>query len=492
MRRWQVWPFGVLVLVLVLGTLVIVAATGRLPGWRFARPPAVQTDPGSASIATGETLAGWTGVAKAVMPAVVNISSSRTIRGGPGSSPFFSDPFFRFFQRPDMQPRREKSLGSGTIITADGYVLTNNHVIEDATDIRVTLADRRELTAKLIGGDAKTDIAVIQLPGSNFPLLPVGDSSRVEVAEVVLAVGNPFGLAQTVTMGIVSAVGRANLGISDYEDFIQTDAAINPGNSGGALVNARGQLIGTNTAIFSQSGGYAGIGFAVPMNMARQVMDQLVTRGRVIRGYLGVAVQDVTPAVARGLSLTESRGILVGDVVPDGPAARAGLQRGDVITGVDGKAVDDAGHFRNLVASTSPGTKVRLQIMRNGKEQTVEVPVGELKDRPVAAAPQPAAAVAAARDAEPVGISVADITPPIARRLGLPPGTPGAVVTEVLPGTRASEAGLQPGDIVVEVNRRPVRSARDVRAVEQSDSRDVVLLVARGGSTAYVVIEKGA
>jgi serine protease Do len=490
-RRWQTWfwwrgsqlVFWVVV-ALVLWGLVGPRLTGPQWWWPFLQrpgPAVVVAQPGTA--APG----GWTAVAKAAMPAVVNISSSKTVRGaeqGP-PAPFFSDPFFRFFFGPEPAPRRERSLGSGVIVTADGYVLTNNHVVEGAQDIRVTLADRREFKAKLVGTDPKTDLAVLRLPGSGFPVVPLGDSGRVEVAEVVLAIGNPFGLGQTVTMGIVSAVGRANVGIADYEDFIQTDAAINPGNSGGALVNARGELIGINTAIFTQSGGSMGIGFAVPVNMTRQVMDHLVRRGRVTRGYLGVGVQEITPAIARGLGLPEGRGILVGDVGPDGPAARAGIRRGDVIAAVDGRPVEDTGHFRNLVAGTAPGTRLRLTLLRQGREQVVEVTVAELPER------APAAAAAARARPDPLGLSVTELTPEVARRLGLPPGLQGTVVAEVLPGGLAAEAGLRPGDVIQEVNRRPVRSPQEfARAVQQAGDRDLVLLVNRGGSTAYLVLER--
>jgi len=442
--------------------------------WPFARAPraAVVEAPPSTSPPPG-----WTAAAKAAMPAVVNVATARTAK-------MPADPFFRMFGG-DRTPRREHGLGSGVIVTADGYVLTNNHVVEGAQDIRVTLADRREYKARLVGADPKTDLAVLKLPGAGFPVVAVGDSSRVEVAEVVLALGNPFGLSQTVTMGVVSAVGRANVGIADYEDFIQTDAPINPGNSGGALVDARGALIGINTAIFTQTGGYMGIGFAVPVNMARQVMDQLVRRGRLTRGYLGVAVQEVTPALARGLGVsTTARGIVIGDVAPDSPAERAGLRRGDVVLAVDGKPVDDVGHFRNLIAGTAPGTPLKLTILREGREQTLEVTVGEAPERAPSVAAQPGAPVRP-------GLSVTDVTPDVAKKLGLPPGLRGALVTDVIPGGPAAEAGLRPGDVIQEVNRKPVRSAEEfAREVEQARGRDVVVLVNRGGSTAYAVIER--
>jgi serine protease Do len=493
MRRWQVWFFGrsgqaLLWITVIVAAWLLLTNPGSARArwwWPFERSDGPFTTMRSPIIKDGAPASGWTAVAKAAMPAVVNISSARTVRGPsamPG--PFFSDPFFRFFGGPELGPRRERSLGSGVLVSADGVVITNSHVVEGAQDIKVTLADRREVTGKLIGADPKTDLAILKLPGKDFPVLALGDSSRVDVAQVVLAVGNPFGLSQTVTMGIVSAVGRANLGIADYEDFIQTDAAINPGNSGGALVNAGGELIGINTAIFSQSGGYQGIGFAVPVHMARQVMEQFVSRGAVTRGHLGVAVQEVTPTIARGLGIPEARGILVSDVVPAGPAAKAGLQRGDVIMAVDGKQVNDVGHFRNLIAGLPPSTKIKLTILRGGREQAVEVTVGELSERGQASAP--------VKDRpDRLGVSAVDVTPEVARKLGLPPGTQGAVVVEVLPGGLAAESDLRPGDAVVEVNRKPVRSVRDfARAVEEARDKDLVILVNRGGTTAYVAIER--
>jgi Do/DeqQ family serine protease len=454
---------------------------------RLSTPLASSTQANAVADVTGSApAASWSSLVKGAMPAVVNISSTKTVRGPTGPrAPFFADPFFGLFpSEPQAAPRRERSLGSGVIVSADGYALTNSHVVNGAHDIRITLADRRELKAELVGADPKSDLAVLKLPGSSFSAVRRGDSGQLEVAEVVLAIGSPFGLTQTVTMGIVSAVGRANLGITDYEDFIQTDAAINPGNSGGALVNSRGELVGINTAIFSQSGGYQGIGFAVPVNMASQVMEQIVKGGRVTRGYLGVVVQELTPAITKALELPRS-GVLVGDVEPGGPAARAGVLRGDLITAVDGQPVTDVGSFRNLVARTAPGSKLRLTIVRGGRELAAEATVGELKDQ------EPEAPAVAGNAPGPLGIAVTDVTPQVAAKLGLPADEKGAVVAELAPSGPAAEAGLRPGDVIQEVNRQPVRSAREfAQAVEKAGDRDVVLLVNRGGITAYFVVER--
>ena len=476
-RSMRLFHPGVQLLLWILGLALVLYLFG--PGaehlrrwWPFSRADrvAVVEAPPSTSAPPG-----WTPAAAAALPAVVNVATARATK-------LPDDPFSGMLFGRGV--RRERGLGSGVIVSADGYVLTNDHVVAGADDIRVTLADRREVKARLVGTDPKTDLAVLKLPGASYPVVALADSSRVEVAQVVLALGNPFGLSQTVTQGIVSAVGRADLGITDYEDFIQTDAPINPGNSGGALVDARGALIGINTAIFSQTGGYQGIGFAVPVNMARQVLDQLVKRGRVTRGYLGVSVQTVTPALARGIGLSAQRGVVVADVAPDSPAARAGLARGDVITAVDGTPVDDPGRFRNLIAGMRPGTTVKLTVLRDGREQTLDVSVGETPER------GPATAAAPAAGNEP-GLSVTDLTSDVARTLRLPPGLQGVVVTDVMPGGPAAEAGLRPGDVIQEVNRKPVRSAQDfARELQQARGRDVVLLVNRGGSTAYAVLER--
>jgi serine protease Do len=480
MRRWQTWVYrpavvGVLIVVLVGVLFLINGGYERLRWSRaVARQDPVFTSPRT-STAPPE---GWTGVAKAAMPAVVNIATSKSDdrRGLLG---FFSD------SQGGGVPS-ERGIGSGVIVTDDGYVLTNNHVVEGARDIRVTLADRRELKGTLVGTDPKSDLAVVKVPKTGLPVLPLG-RDRVEVAEVVLAIGSPFGLSQTVTQGIVSAVGRANLGIADYEDFIQTDAAINPGNSGGALVNARGELIGINTAIVSETGGYAGIGFAVPTTMARQVLEQVIKKGKVTRGYLGVSVQEVTPTVARALNVAAERGIVVVDVAPDSPAARAGLKRGDVITAVDDTPVDDVGRFRNLIAEKPPGARVKLTFVREkNQQQTVEAEIAELRDRaPVAGAPSDG-------PPGPLGLSVVDPSPADARRLGLPPDARAPLVAAVVPGSRAALAGLRPGDVILEVNRQPVHSVEELtRAVVQAKDQDLVLLVNRRGNVAYIPIERG-
>ena len=434
-------------------------------------------------------------VAKAVTPAVVNISSTRVIKqkGQTVPSPFFNDPFFKqffgdqFFQR-QLPPRerREQSLGSGVLVSSNGYIVTNNHVVEHATEIKVLMSDRREYVGKLIGTDPKTDVAVIKVEGTTFPYVPWGDSDRLNVGEYAIAVGNPFGLNQTVTMGIISAVGRANVGIADYEDFIQTDAAINPGNSGGALVNVKGELIGINTAIFSQSGGYMGIGFAIPSNMVRTVMDSLIKSGKVVRGWLGVSVQEITPELASQFGLKESKGVLVTETEAGGPAAKGGLVRGDVVVAFDGKAVSDSAHLRNQVAATKVGKKVQVTVVRNGKEIALEVVIVEL----------PTVKVAKAKDGRDVGgnvlesLDVEDITSRMRREMNLPAEIKGVLISDVKPETAAESAGLQEGDIIEEVNRQPVRNFVDFTKASRKvkAGENVLLLIFREGNHLYVTV----
>ena len=311
---------------------------------------------------------GYSDVAEATVKSVVNISSTKVVQSQAPNSPFFNDPFFRhFFGDPRQgipQERRERALGSGVIVTTDGYILTNNHVVADAQEIKVILLDGSEETAKVIGTDPKSDVAVVKVEREGLTPLPLGDSDALRLGEVVLAIGNPFGLSHTVTMGIVSAKSRANVGIVDYEDFIQTDAAINPGNSGGALVNTRGELVGVNTAIASRSGGYQGVGFAIPVNMAKSIMNSLIKFGKVTRGYVGVMIQDVRPEIAKAFGLEKPGGALIADVMAGGPGDEAGLKRGDVVTEYNGTAITDSAHFRNLVSQTEVDQEARLTVIR--------------------------------------------------------------------------------------------------------------------------------
>jgi Do/DeqQ family serine protease len=368
-------------------TLAVVAALslglGLAAGLRLAH----RIDPGASAAGTATAAplpalgADFSGIARRATPAVVNISALQVYRTE--RSPFFSDPFFRDFFGRDLpfrmpQEERKTSLGSGVIVGPDGVIVTNNHVIEHARQIAITTADRRRLKGALVGTDPVTDIAVIKVEGKGFPTLPWGDSSKATVGEYVIAVGNPFQLNQTVTMGIISATGRSNVGIVDYEDFIQTDAAINPGNSGGALVDSRAELIGINTAIYSETGGYQGIGFAVPSNLARKVVDQLLAKGRVVRGWIGITrVTDVNEDTSAALGLRGVQGIVVMELIRSSPADLAGVQPGDVIVAVDGHDVENAGQLRNELARAEVGTQLRLTLLRQGRRLDVRVPVEE-------------------------------------------------------------------------------------------------------------------
>lgn len=430
-------------------------------------------------------LATFAPVVKSGLPAVVNISSSRVVRQTTSTS---NDSLFpNFFGDPFNIPRerREQSLGSGVIVSPDGYILTNSHVIDSATDVRVFLSDKREFKARIIGSDPQTDIAVLKIDSAGLPAIPLADSSKVQVGDVELAIGNPFGLGQTVTMGIVSAIGRGNLGIEDYEDFIQTDAAINPGNSGGALINTRGELIGINTAIISNgSEGNQGIGFAVPINMARRSMEQIMKTGKVIRGWLGIAVQEVTPSVAKAFGLDGPRGALVGGVTPDSPAANAGISRGDIIVEINGESVGDSRILRLKIADMTPGTIVRLKLVREGSERELQVTLGEFPaEMPRAAAPD-------SSNSPSIGIAVDGLTPEIAGQVGLPAGTQGVVVVEVQPASPAADAGLRRGDVIQEVNRHHVGDLNEFqREISQASGQSFLLLVNRKGNTVFVVVE---
>jgi Do/DeqQ family serine protease len=423
-----------------------------------------------------------------VAPTVVTVRSTQRARAAEQQLPFMTDPFFRrFFDDegngpPVPQPRRQQGLGSGVIVRQDGYILTNHHVIDGAEKITVELSDRRSFTAKVVGSDAPSDLAVLKIDGAGFPSLPLGNSDEVRVGDVVLALGNPMGVGQTVTMGIISAKGRATgLGAGSFEDFLQTDAPINQGNSGGALVNTRGELVGINSQIVSMSGGNIGIGFAIPAKMAKHVMDALIEDGRVHRGMIGVSVQTVTPDLAESLRLDTIGGAIVSEVQDGSPAEKAGIRRGDVVTAIDGTPVVDSNALRNHVAQMQPGSKARLTVIRDGREEAVTVTLGEL--------PAPAAQAggeAGDGNTGSAGLTVQPVSPDVARRLELEPGT-GVQVSNVDPSGPAAEAGFQRGDVIVEVDGAAVKSASDLRtALNKAGDRPALVLVRRNGAALYL------
>jgi serine protease Do len=444
----------------------------------------------------GPAFGSFAPIVKKVAPSVVQVNTVvRAKQTSFNQIPGLDNPFFRrFFGEPFEQPGRQprlqlppqRGVGSGVIVTKDGYLLTNNHVVDGADEVKVTLHDGREFTAKVVGRDPKSDVAVLKVEARDLPAIEIADSDQIEVGDLVLAIGNPFGIGQTVTTGIISAKSRATLGL-DYEDFIQTDAAINPGNSGGALVDAEGRLIGINTAILSRSGGNQGIGFAIPTNLARDVMDQLVQHGKVTRGFLGVMIQDVTPALARQFKLKESRGALVSDVVPKGPADKAGLQNGDVVQEINGKAVRDSRHLKLEVARLQPGDSVPLKILRDGSVKTLNVKVAEVPgSEPLAKADS------AGSDTETLkGVAVTDLDARTRQQFKIPENVKGALLTDVDATSAAHEAGLKPGDVILEINRQSVKSAEDaVRLTENPKDRITLLRVWSNGGSRYVVVDE--
>jgi serine protease Do len=433
-------------------------------------------------------------VVKQVAPSVVTVSTSRQVKRMAANLPEgmrIPEEMRRFFDQDQRfggrMPERQ-GIGSGVIVSKDGYILTNNHVIAGAQTITVTMPDRREpLTAKLIGADPKSDLAVLKVDaGGSLPAVTLGDSDKIEVGDVVLAIGNPFGVGQTVTSGIVSARGRG-VGLADYEDYIQTDASINPGNSGGALVDAHGKLIGINTAILSPSGGNLGIGFAVPVNMARGIMDSLIANGKVTRGYLGVMIQPLTPELAKAFNVKPDQGVLVGDVVADGPAAKAGIQSGDVVIAFNGRAIEDPRHLRLKSAQTVPGTKATLTVLRDGKSHEIEVSVGELKSQDGDEA-MPEAAQAPGKVK--LGVRLGEIDQEARERFEIPKSVHGVVIGEVVPGSRAADAGLQPGNVILEVDRQPVTKPADAVAAIGKNKGDLMLRLWTQDGTRFVVVKE--
>jgi serine protease Do len=498
-RRWV--AMTVLSAALVAGAVFGIYAV-NLPGHNvFGAPKVAVKSPANLNpVSIGSFSNGFSAVVKPALPAVVNISSSKIVKnpmGDEGQQQFFNDPFFRQFfgdqfgHQFQQQPKteREHSLGSGVIVSEDGYLLTNNHVVDGATDIKVSLNDRREFTAKVVGTDAKSDIAVLKINATNLPVLALGDSTKVSVGDVVFAIGDPFGIGETATMGIVSATNRGfGQQIEDYEDFIQTDAAINHGNSGGALIDLHGDLVGINTAILpGNGGGNQGIGFAIPINMAHAVMDQLIAHGKVIRGYLGVYIQNMTPELAQSFGLSNPNGALIGDVTPGGPGSKAGLQKGDVVTELNGKKIEQANELRLAISQTAPGTTVQLQVLRNGQPRNVSVTLAELpKDQ---LNNEESGSSNGDQNQGLEGVQVESLTPAIAQQLQLPAGTTGVVISSVDQGSVAAESGLDRGDVIQEVNHKPVNSVKEFQQAISANKGNVVLLVNRAGITHYVAIE---
>ena len=452
-------------------------AGGRMAAVANAQAPAVS-----------QGLPDFATLAKRVGPSVVNVSTTQVRKAAADvPSPFDGDdPMSQFWQRffGGRIPRgsqRQMGLGSGFIIDRNGTILTNHHVVDGAQKISVTLSDGKSYDAKVLGKDQKTDIAVIKIDaGQDLPAVTLGDSDRLDVGEWVMAIGNPFGLDHTVTSGIVSAKGR-QIGAGPYDNFIQTDASINPGNSGGPLINLRGEVVGITTAIYSQSGGNIGIGFAIPTNSIKEVLPQLKDKGRVVRGYLGTTVQKITPEIADSLGVKQQRGALVADVVRGSPAERAGIKTGDIITEFNSKEVKDSTELPGLVARVAPGTGTSIKVLRDGKEMTLAITVGEMKDTEVAASGQQGE----------LGLAVQPVTPEVAQSLGLDRAE-GLVITEVKPGSAADDAGLREGDLITQINRRPVKNLADYnREMAQSKKgQSVLLLVRRGDASVFLALKR--
>ncbi|MGR3220179.1 MAG: Do family serine endopeptidase [Candidatus Anammoxibacter sp.] len=453
-------------------------------------------------------------VSEVIKPSVVSITAIKVIshppipysrgksqRGNPHGNPHgreqqFRGPqdFFDFFGgggQPDRRfkgkvPKREfkqRGLGTGVIVDEKGYILTNNHVVEGADEIKVILGDKREFVGTVVGTDPQSDIAVIKIEGSDLTAASLGDSDELRAGNWAIAIGNPFGLSQTVSLGVISATGRANIGIAQYEDMLQTDAAINPGNSGGPLINIKGEVIGINTAIFTKTGGYQGIGFAIPINMARVIMQSLIKTGRVARGWLGVVIQDLTPALIKQFDVSLKEGVLIADVQDNSPASDAGMQVGDIIIAYESKHIRDVNHLRNVVAQTEIGKDVTVDILRNGKEKSLKIKIKE----------QPSDLFASAGGSQGtinIGLTVQNLTNELAKNLNIDENN-GVVVTEVVPGSPAAEAEIREGDLIKEVNRQKVKDVDEFWRVIKSTSgnKEILFLAKRGDYTRYVILK---
>ena len=492
----------------VVGAVTEKASAGQNPHITFVSSPNPARLANSVSFVDG-----FAPVVKSALPAVVNISTSKIVKLNRQTPQMFDDPFFRQFFGDNRQfnmPReqREQSLGSGVIVSPDGYILTNNHVVNGASDIKVDLSDNRHFTAKLVGTDPRTDVAVIKINASDLTAMPLGTSKNLQVGDFVLAIGEPFGLHSTVTMGIVSATGRTALGIegpNSYENFIQTDAAINPGNSGGALVDVHGELVGINTAIYTDGGGEEagnrGVGFAVPIDMARNVMTQLVEHGKVTRGYIGAFIEQLNPELAKQFNASSTNGALISSVEEGGPAAKAGLRGGDVIVGLNGQAYNDYSELRNAIAMNAPGSIVHLKIERDGRTMDVPVTLGRLPDTQEANndnEPNGADEGGSTESGSGTlsGVEVENLSSQLARQLGYSSSASGVIVSNVSPDSAAAEATppLQRGLLIIEVNHHPVHNVQEFRhEVSQAGHNSVLLLVRvnqqNGGGTFYTVIQ---
>ncbi|HTU00405.1 MAG TPA: Do family serine endopeptidase [Candidatus Sulfotelmatobacter sp.] len=461
---------------------VLLAAAVLAP---FASRNAKASDPVAFTSGSLAAPRSWVEVAKADTPAVVNISTTQ--RQGAGGDRPSVDPFSR--RRPAPRPdqpngRRIHGLGSGFIIREDGYILTNNHVVDGATEVQVRLADGREFSGKVIGQDAKTDLAVVKIDAKQLPVLQLGNSTDLQIGEPVMAIGNPFGLEGTVTTGVVSGKSRV-IGEGPYDDFIQTDASINPGNSGGPLVTAAGQVIGINTAILSPGEGSVGIGFALPIDTAKALLPQLEATGRVIRGWLGVGIQAITPELAKAMHFADTKGALVASVSKESPAEAAGFKAGDVIVGYEGKPITKVSDLPRLVAATPVGRSVSVTVVREGQRLSLSPKVGTLPEERAAAAP---AAEPASQDG--LGLAVQPLTPSLAQQLGVDDKS-GLVVAGVREGSPADEAGIQSGDVILEADRKPVKTPEDLRqAVNAAKTGGPLLLrIHRADSTLFVAVQ---
>lgn len=479
-RRVLAWSLVMALVVVVLAPQLGLAQPAKASLWS-ERPVTSAPAP-----AANE---GWVHLARELKPAVVNVSTRRTVDAPEGmGNPYGDDERFNQFFRHFFgnQPRRPaRSLGSGFIINAAGHILTNNHVVANASEVRVKLSDGRELPAKVLGRDPKTDLALLKVEATGLPVIPLGNSGELQVGEPVMAIGNPFGLAQTVTTGIVSATGRV-IGEGPYDNFIQTDASINPGNSGGPLINTRGQAVGINTAIFTQTGGSVGIGFAIPVDLAKTVVTQLATSGHVVRGYLGVSIQGMTADLAKSFGIPETTGALVSSVVEGSPAAKAGVKPGDVIVEYNGRKVARSEDLPRAVAETAVGREVPMTVMRDGKPVTLRPVITRLDDTD---APRAAGARGTRESKTTLGLSLQPLTPAEARERGL--GDRGGVlVREVQDGSPAANAGLRSGDVISEINRTPVKNADDVKQAMDRRAKDkpALFLVHRNGATVYIAV----